>query len=228
MKNTLLTITAALLSASAGFGQISSNYTDATGDTALSAPNQDIASFEVSNNATDVVMTLSMFVNNPGWGNYLVGIKTPSAPASTTNPWGRPITFTNTPINYWIGTWTDGGGGSQLWSYNGTSWSNTGALSSFVFSSSTNKAVMTFSLASAGLAVGDIFTFDVFSSGSGGGDAAIDSLNDPNVTTSSWTGTYNSTLSSSYQVVPEPSTVALLALSALGVAGYAARRRARK
>jgi hypothetical protein len=32
----------------------------------------------------------------------------------------------------------------------------------------------------------------------------------------------------SFTTVPEPSTVALLALSALGVAGYAARRRARK
>ena len=224
MKKFILTLFIAAVLTTALSAQTS--YFDATNDTALSAPNQDIASLEASNNATDVVMTLSMLVNNPGWGNYMVGIKTPAAASSTTNPWGRPITFSSTPINYWIGTWTDGGGGSQLWSYNGTSWTNNGALSSFVFSASTNKAVMTLSLASLGLAVGDTFNFDVFSSGSGGGDAAIDSLNDPNVTTSSWTGSYNSTLSSSYQVVPEPSTYALLALSAFGLAGYAARRRA--
>ena len=226
MKTIRLITASALMASTSAFAQ-SSAYNDATNDTVLAAPNQDIASLEISNNATDVVMTLSMLVNNPGWGNYMVGIKTPAVASSTTNPWGRPITFTSTPINYWIGTWTDGGGGSQLWAYNGSSWSNTGALGSFTFSSTTNKAVMTFSLSSMGLTVGDIFNFEVFSSGSGGGDAAIDSLNDPNVTTSDWGGTYNSTLSSSYEVVPEPSTYALLALSAAALGGYVIRRRRR-
>jgi len=86
---------------------------------------------------------------------------------------------------------------------------------------------MAFSLSSMGLAVGDTINFDIFTSGTGGGDAAIDSLNDPNVTTSSWTGSYNSTLSSAYEVVPEPSTYALSAVSFAAAAGYVARRRAR-
>lgn len=223
MKKLLMTVFTAAMLMPAG----AATYNDLTNDTVLAAPNQDIASLEVSNNLADVVMTLTMAVNNPGWGNYMVGIKTPAAPASTTNPWGRPITFSSTPINYWIGTWTDVGGGNQIWSFNGTSWSQTGSLSSFVFSSTTNQAVMTFSLASMGLTTNDSISFDVFSSGTGGGDAAIDSLNDPNVTTSNWSGSYNSTLSSSYQLVPEPSTYALLALGGAALGGYVIRRRRR-
>jgi hypothetical protein len=40
--------------------------------------------------------------------------------------------------------------------------------------------------------------------------------------------TFNAAASNTFTTVPEPSTIALLTLSALGVAGYAARRRARK
>jgi hypothetical protein len=86
-----------------------------------------------------------------------------------------------------------------------------------------------------GLAPNDVFYFDAYSSGGGNSDSAIDALANPNVSVTSWGQTYTSSTTgtggvglNSYQVVPEPTTYALLALGALGMAGYAARRRARK
>ena len=86
-----------------------------------------------------------------------------------------------------------------------------------------------------GLAPSDVFYFDAYSSGGGNTDSAVDALANPNVSINDWAVPYTSSTTgsggaglNSYQVVPEPTTYALLTLGALGVAGYAARRRARK
>ena len=85
------------------------------------------------------------------------------------------------------------------------------------------------------MAVNDVFYFDAYSSGGGSNDSAVDALANPNVSINDWAVPYTSSTTgdggvglNSYQVVPEPTTYALLTLGALGVAGYAARRRARK
>jgi hypothetical protein len=73
--------------------------------------------------------------------------------------------------------------------------------------------------------------FDVYSSGDGGGDSAVDALSNPNVAITTWAGPYTSSQNppgTGISVVPEPSTYALLTLGALALGGYAARRRARK
>ncbi len=160
-------------------------------------------------------------------------------------------------MDYWVGSWvntsfstntnngiiTTNNGGSQLWSYSpgggsGTSnnWSGPVSLAGYSFAAgATSTITYTLTLASLGLAINDTFSFDAYSSGGGGGDSAVDALANPNVSITDWGDSYTSSTTgdsgpglNSYQVVPEPSTVALLALSALGVAGYAARRRARK
>jgi hypothetical protein len=250
MKNTLLTITAAALLATAGNLQAAqgttSPYADAAGDVNVDG-NQtpgggtlDILGMEVTNNSTDITFKLSVNgnVSTTDWGKFLVGIATGGAGTTTGNGWNRPINLSS-PIggmDYWIGSWVDSGGGSQLWSYDGASWSGPSALASFSFlGGATSTLTYTATLASLGLAVNDTFYFDAYSTAGGSTDGAVDALANPNVSITTWGGSYTSSTTgsgglglNSYQVVPEPSTVALLALSALGVAGYAARRRARK
>lgn len=245
MKNTLLTVTAAAFLVMAGNLQAvegnSSPYTDAAGDIdpgiATAGGTLDILGMEVTNNATDITFTLTVNgdVSTTDWGKFMIGIATGGTGTTTGNGWGRPINL-NSPsggMDYWIGSWVDGGGGSQLFSYDGSAWVGPSSLSAFSFAGST--LTYTASLASLGLAINDTFYFDAYSSGGGGGDTAIDALANPNVSVTAWDQSYTSSTTgdsglglNSYQVVPEPSTVALLALSALGVAGYAARRRARK
>jgi hypothetical protein len=69
--------------------------------------------------------------------------------------------------------------------------------------------------------------FDAFSSGGGGGDAAIDALSTSSVSMASWgdTTTISSPLSYTVSGIPEPSSSLLMGL---GLAGLAVLRRIRK
>jgi len=209
----------------------------------------DILGMEVTNSATDITFTLTVNgnISTTDWGNFMIGIATGGTGSTTGNGWARPINLSS-PVggmDTWIGSWVNSGGGAQLWSYvGGTNGGGTGGawnqLTNNVpgFSTSpgvTSTLTYTASLASLGLAINDVFYFDAYSSGASGGDGAADALANPNVSITGWGDTYTSSTTgdsgpglNSYQVVPEPSTVALLTLSALGVAGYAVRRRARK
>lgn len=247
MKKLLLTFAAVAVAASTSFAVEGTNspYTDAAGDIDPGIANAggtlDILGMEVTNNATDITfkLTVNGNVSTTDWGKFMIGISTGSTTnVNTGNGWARPIQL-NSPVggmDYWVGSWVDGGGGSELWSYNGASWTNTGALPSFsLLAGTTSSITYTATLASLGLAINDTFYFDAYSSGGGGGDSAVDALANPNVSITGWSGPYtSSTVGSggtglnSYQVVPEPSTYALLALSGAGLFGYIARRRARK
>ncbi|MFM8818595.1 MAG: hypothetical protein ACKOHI_12125, partial [Phycisphaerales bacterium] len=55
--------------------------------------------------------------------------------AANGNGWGRPISM-NSPIgamNYWLGSWVDGGGGAELRSFGGSGWNLDGATYSSNF-----------------------------------------------------------------------------------------------
>jgi len=260
MKKTLLSslVTAAFaVSSSFAIQGTTSPYSDPAGDISPNVGNGsgtlDILGMEVTNNATDITFTLTLNGNistNTGgvdWGKFMIGIATGGTGSATGNGWARPINL-NSPIggmDYWIGSWVNAGGGAQLWSYaGGTNGGGTGGAwnqltnNSPVFSTlagATSTTSYTLTLSSLGLAPNDVFYFDAYSSGDGGGDSAIDALANPNVSVTNWTVPYTSSTTgdggvglNSYQVVPEPTTYALLTLGALGVAGYAARRRARK
>jgi hypothetical protein len=233
-----LVLTAAATTAQA---QVTS-YTDAANDIDPGLANAggtlDILGMEVSNTATDIVfrLTVNGLVSGPGstdWGKFMIGISTGSNAGDSGvngNGWGRPINMSSASggMNYWIGSWVDGGGGAQRWAYSGTSWSEVAATYSTGFGGFTfsgNQLTYTMSLASLGLSVGNTFFFDAYSSGGGGGDSAIDALANPNVSVTGWGGPYTSGGSNpiySYTVVPAPGAVALL-----GLAGLMARRRRR-
>ena len=252
MKKFLLStaVLASMAMASVSYAAQGTNspYTDAAGDIDPGIANAggtlDILGMEVTNNATDITFTLTLNgnVSTTDWGKFMIGISSGStASTNTGNGWDRPIEL-NSPIggmDYWVGTWVDGGGGANFYGYNG-SWNLIGETTStnlpgtFGFIGGTNSTVtVTLTLASLGLSINDVFYFDAYSSGGGDGDSAVDALANPNVSITSWGGPYTSEVNpgtglNSYQVVPEPSTYALLALSAMGLAGYVARRRTRK
>lgn len=250
MKKILLSsVAAAAFAVSSSFAVqgTTSPYTDAVGDIdpgiSTAGGTLDILGMEVTNNASDITfrLTVNGNISTTDWGNFMIGISTGStASTNTGNGWARPIQL-NSPIggmDYWIGSWVNGTNAvsarSQLWSYVGASWTNTGALPGYSFSpGATSSITYTATLASLGLAVNDVFYFDAYSSGGGATDSAVDALANPNVSITTWDGPYTSSTTgdggfglNSYQVVPEPSTYALLVISALGLAGYVARRRA--
>jgi hypothetical protein len=194
----------------------------------------DIMAMEVTNTATDIVFTLTLNGNiaTTDWGNFMIGIATGGTGTTTGNGWGRPINM-NSPgggMDYWIGSWVNAGGGSQLWAYDGSGWNLMVPAPSKNFSAGSNSTLThTVSLSSLGLALGDSFYFDAYSTGGGGTDSAVDALSNPNVSITGWSGPYTSNTTngiSQYTVVPEPSIVALVVASGVILIGFLRRRKA--
>ncbi len=214
-------------------------YLDSTGDlhdgtgggaNFTGFPHLDIASVEITNDATDIMFTITL-VGDPvatDWGKYLVGID--SGPGGDTggNGWGRPISMAS-GMDYWIGSWVDAGNGAEIYSWNGASWDLDHATynappDNEVAAPTKNPTSLTLGapLTSLGLNIGDSFTFDVFASGGGGGDGAIDALSDPSASVTDWGDSYSSSSTLTYMVVPEPGAVTL---GLLGTLGLLVRRR---
>ena len=227
-----------------------SPYTDSAGDIDAGISNGngtlDILGMEITTVGSDLnfKLTVNGNVATTDWGKFMIGIGSYNAPIGTTtgNGWGRPINLQYTPdgfptpggMDYWIGSWVDGGGGSQLWTWDGAAWTGPASLTSFSFTpGATSDINYTVSLASLGLNPGDQFTFDAYSSGGGSGDTSIDALANPNVAVTSWGQTYTSKpvtfggggLNSYTVPVPEPSMFAAAAVGVV-IAGCTLRRRA--
>lgn len=215
--------------------------TDPTGDidAGISTGNGtlDIVSMEVTHNATDLMfsLTLNGNISTTDWGKFMIGIATGGTGTTTGDGWGRPINL-DSPIggmDFWIGSWVDGGGGAQLWSYSGGTWTGPSALGSYTMTPGAQSILdYTVALSTLGLGNGDTFYFDAYSSGGGGTDSAVDALSNPNVSITSWSQTYTSSTGgvglSSYTLsgsIPEPATMSLIGLGALSVLGLRRRRR---
>lgn len=220
-------------------------YTDSSTDIGAVADAGGTANFlsaEVSNTATDLVFKLNLNGSVPAtdWAKFMIGISTSSSALNTPtgNGWARPINV-NSPnggVNFWIGSWVDWGGGSNMWEYTGPGTTGGGGTnsewtgrsgSSLLMSGS--QLTLTVTRASLGLnSTSDVtIYFDAFSSGGGGGDAAIDALSTSNVSMANWgdTTSISSPLSYTVSGIPEPSSSILMGL---GLAGLAVLRRTRK
>lgn len=240
MKNILNLLVAVVTTVGVNGSVAAQTYTDSSGDIDPGINNAggtlDFIGAEVSHTSTDLIfkLTVNGNVSTTDWGNFMIGISTGKTAGTTSgNAWVRPINMTS-PVggmDFWVGSWVSGGGGSQLWSYTGTptpSWAGPGSLLSYSFTAgATSELTYTLSRTALGLTGDDTFYFDAFSSGGGNGDSAVDALANPNVSITNWGQTYNSNTTNglySY-AIPEPSSSLMMGL---GLAGLAVLRRTRK
>ena len=198
MKQKILMIAAATAAAFFTSNSRADLYPDTVGDEFTGNPHLDITSVEVTNNFSDVIFKIKLNGNPVAvdWGKYCIGFSTgPNGDTSANgNGWGRPISLTQ-GMNYWVGSWVDGVMGAQLFNYTGAAWAGpTGAS----ISKTTNSVTINVPMAGLGKTFGDTISFDVYTTGGGGGDPAIDSLANPAQTVSSWSTPYATNLVRNY------------------------------
>jgi hypothetical protein len=208
-------------------------FFDSTGENFDGNAHMDISSVEITDNGSNISFKISVSagsITSPAdWGKYVIGIDTSSGTGDfgspVGNPWGRNIAMAN-GTDAWVGSWVDGGGGFQPWTYLGGSWTQNGSGSPVIVGNSTT---ITTSLASLGLTPGQTFKFDVYTTGGGGGDSANDAVANPNQTITNWPGPYTtpadgSGAALSYTTVPEPVSAAMAGAALIGWMGFVRRR----
>lgn len=206
----------------------SATFADSTGET-ISSGNLDIASVEVNNTATALTFKINL-AGDPiatDWGKYLIGIDSVAGGDPAGNAWARPIRMSS-GMDYFVGSWVDFGNGAEIYKWSGASWGLQSATynpnpDALAISKDSSSVTITFNYAGLGLIAGNSFNFDVYTSGGGGGDSAIDALGNPAQSIANWGDAYDSgqnVKTYTIQVVPEPTTIALW-----GVAGLFILRR---
>jgi hypothetical protein len=197
----LLPLVAATMAAASAFAQPTS-FDDAIGDIdsgiSTGGGTLDIVKMEVFDTVNDVIfkLTVNGSIASTDWGTFMIGIANQKSAGTTTgNGWGRPINLNaggGNGMTHWIGSWVNGGGGSQLWTYDGAGWNGPEGLKRFSLAAgATSTITYAVTKASLGVVTGDTIQFDAYSSG-GDGSSSVDALSNPNVAITGWGGPYTS------------------------------------
>lgn len=207
------------------------------------------SSVVVNNTASTISFTLNTTANMASYIFYAIEIQhigqAGSGDMGFSNPWGPSIGISS-GVNALINTF---GSGASALTYNG-SWTQNASGPYAAGGTGTPSAMMTFSLGSLGLSVGDSFYFDVISTyttqPNGFGQAAYGVLDNTTYVPESdglyqpwnpngYASYYDSATSpnttfgtdaTKYTVVPEPGTCTLLGLGVLVMIRRVARRNA--
>lgn len=201
-------------------------FNDAIGDlnapmNTYGNPNADLASLEITNTAADITFkftTNSADILSPDWIKLNAILRKIGGTPGAGNGWNRPYSLVGGATAF-VGGWVDGGGSGQAWTTDGVTWSQNASTTPTIAGGS---ASYTFNLSALGLAVGDVFVFDATTTGGGGNDSAWDPLSQSSgqITDPGQATELPSQLT--YQVVPEPATMAALGL---GIASMIRRRK---
>ena len=204
------------------------NYADTAGDVIVPGspfPHLDITSVVVNNDATTLTFKINL-AGNPvatDWGKYLIAIDSvPAFGDPAGNGWARPIGLA-AGMDYFVGSWVDSGNGSEIRNWTGAAWNLQSATygpnpDNLAISKDTSSVTISFNFAGLGLGIGSSFFFDIYSSGGGGSDGAVDAAANPGPSIANWSDYYNSgpnVFSYTLQPIPEPSVAALLGLGAV-------------
>ena len=212
----ILTTSALLIAVPA----MAATYTDPVGDIATGNDNLDIVSVDVSHTISDVVISMKLADLSDDWGKYGLILDFKDG-GSSENPWNRDIAGLE-GMDMFVGTWVDGGGGIAEFYHTPAGWAPTplGVTMSIDWANdSINWTLGGFAAQLAGFGA-DTFGFEVFTTGGGDTDPAIDLLGGEG-TQPGW-GQGSESIDLSYYSIPAPGALALL-----GMAGLAGRRRRR-
>jgi len=201
---------------------LSATYLDATGETIFGSF-LDISSVQVNNTATTLTFKINL-MGDPvatDWGKYMIGIDSIPGGDVAGDGWARPIRMSS-GMDYWVGSWVDSGNGAEIRNWTGA-WNLQSATynpnpDALAISKDTSSVTLSFNFAGLGLSPGSTFYFDVYTSGGGGSDSAIDALGNPAQSIADWPNPYDSggnVLAYTIQAVPEPSSLGLLGLGGL-------------
>lgn len=190
---------------------VETTYTDTLGDTfnAGSDPHFDLDTVTLANDTSNMLVEVQVAgpIDVGGSTNQarIVFFLDTQPGGSTSNPWGRAID-TGVQADYFIGSWTDNGGGFLFYAWDGGGWDlrhasfdNPNGFAQDLSDKTDGIARYTFPLAPMGLSDTDNISFDVVTTNDRGVgfDPGVDHLSNPaqatpNYDTPSQAGVYRS------------------------------------